>query len=85
MVGIFIYTFLDLVDTDLENLPNTFQHVHQNAVELSDLKWDVLDIFEHKRKEESQLLLQSGEMFYWVCKDNVNQERIQFIFNKPYI
>lgn len=71
---------LQIKTYNVRTLSTTYKLQELNK-ELKFLRWDILGISEHKRKEEKELILQSGHLPYYVGTDNINQGGVGFLIH----
>ena len=64
---------------------STSHKIQELEEELKFLKWDILGFSEHKRKEEKELILQSGHLLYYVGDDNINHGGVGFLVHKSHV
>lgn len=63
----------------------TTEKLQELEEELSNIKWDILGISEHKRKEEHQLILNSGHLFHYKGIENVFEGGVGILVHKNHI
>lgn len=75
---------LQIITYNVRTLSTTYK-LQELEEELKFLRWDILGISEHKRKEEIELILQSGHLLYYVGTDNINQGGVGFLIYQSHV
>lgn len=75
---------LQIITYNVRTLSTTYK-LQELEEELKFLRWDILGISEHKRKEEKELILQSGHLLYCVGTDNIHQGGVGFLIHKSHV
>lgn len=68
---------MQIITYNTRTLSTTYK-IQELEEELKCLRWDILGISEHKRREEKELILQSGHLLYYVGEENINQGGVGF-------
>lgn len=61
------------------------QKLQELEEELSHIKWDILGISEHKRTDEEQLTLHSGNLLHYRGGKHINEGGVGFLIHKKHI